>query len=194
LMKNYKLYYLSLWYFITFGSFVAFGLFLPNFLVQNFGIDKVDAGIRTGVFIALATCLRPLGGILGDKFNAVTMLKIFFSIMIAGAFILGVSSQISLFTIGCLTVSVCAGIGNGLVFKLVPHYFTKEAGVANGIVSMMGGLGGFFPPLVISAVTSITGTSHFAFILLCVFGLIALVTMFNLSKREKAAANKATVS
>ncbi|PWZ93411.1 MFS transporter, partial [Staphylococcus pseudintermedius] len=44
------------------------------------------------------------------------------------------------------------------------------------------------------AVTSITGTSHFAFILLCVFGLIALVTMFNLSKREKAAANKATVS
>lgn len=111
---------------------------LPNFLVQNFGIDKVDAGIRTGVFIALATCLRPLGGILGDKFNAVTMLKIFFSIMIAGAFILGVSSQISLFTIGCLTVSVCAGIGNGLVFKLVPHYFTKEAGVANGIVSMMG--------------------------------------------------------
>ncbi|WP_390602730.1 MFS transporter, partial [Staphylococcus pseudintermedius] len=185
---------LSLWYFITFGSFVAFGLFLPNFLVQNFGIDKVDAGIRTGVFIALATCLRPLGGILGDKFNAVTMLKIFFSIMIAGAFILGVSSQISLFTIGCLTVSVCAGIGNGLVFKLVPHYFTKEAGVANGIVSMMGGLGGFFPPLVISAVTSITGTSHFAFILLCVFGLIALVTMFNLSKREKAAANKATVS
>ncbi|PWZ93681.1 MFS transporter, partial [Staphylococcus pseudintermedius] len=85
-------------------------------------------------------------------------------------------------------------IGNGLVFKLVPHYFTKEAGVANGIVSMMGGLGGFFPPLVISAVTSITGTSHFAFILLCVFGLIALVTMFNLSKREKAAANKATVS
>lgn len=140
LMKNYKLYYLSLWYFITFGSFVAFGLFLPNFLVQNFGIDKVDAGIRTGVFIALATCLRPLGGILGDKFNAVTMLKIFFSIMIAGAFILGVSSQISLFTIGCLTVSVCAGIGNGLVFKLVPHYFTKEAGVANGIVSMMGGL------------------------------------------------------
>lgn len=27
LSKNYKLYYLSLWYFITFGAFVAFGLF-----------------------------------------------------------------------------------------------------------------------------------------------------------------------
>ncbi len=27
LSKNYKLYYLSLWYFITFGAFVAFGIF-----------------------------------------------------------------------------------------------------------------------------------------------------------------------
>ena len=185
LMANYKLYYLSFWYFITFGAFVAFGLFLPNFLVTHFGIDKVDAGIRTGVFIALATFLRPVGGMLGDKFNAVTMLKIFFSLMIVGSFILGVSQNIFLFTIGCLTVSICAGIGNGLIFKLVPHYFTKEAGVANGIVSMMGGLGGFFPPLVISAVTSMTGTSHLAFILLSVFGIIALITMMNLSKREK---------
>ena len=186
LMRNYKLYYLSFWYFITFGAFVAFGLFLPNFLVQNFGIDKVDAGILTGVFIALATCLRPLGGILGDKFNAVSMLKIFFSIMIIGALILGVSSQIFLFTIGCLTVSICVGIGNGLVFKLVPLYFTTEAGVANGIVSMMGGLGGFFPPLVITAVTSLTGSSHLAFIFLSIFGIVALLTMFNLSKREQA--------
>ncbi|WP_251653527.1 MFS transporter, partial [Staphylococcus aureus] len=55
LSKNYKLYYLSYWYFITFGAFVAFGIFLPNYLVNHFGIDKVDAGIRSGVFIALAT-------------------------------------------------------------------------------------------------------------------------------------------
>ena len=40
-------------------------------------------------------------------------------------------------------ISVCAGIGNGLVFKLVPSYFSKESGTANGIVSMMGGLGAF---------------------------------------------------
>ncbi len=30
LSKNYKLYYLSYWYFITFGAFVAFGIFLPT--------------------------------------------------------------------------------------------------------------------------------------------------------------------
>ncbi|MDW8565768.1 nitrate/nitrite transporter [Staphylococcus shinii] len=185
LMKDLRLYYLSLWYFITFGSFVAFGLFLPNFLVQNFGISEVDAGIRAGVFIALATFLRPLGGVLGDKFNAVTLLMCDFILMIIGAIMLGLSAHILLFTIGCLLISMCAGVGNGLIFKLVPSYFGKEAGSANGIVSMMGGLGGFFPPLVIAYVTSLTGTSHFSFILLAIFGVIALVTMSHIMKREK---------
>ena len=186
LSSNYKLYSLSLWYFITFGAFVAFGLFLPNYLVNNFGIDKVDAGIRSGVFIALATFLRPVGGILGDKFNAVKVLMIDFVVMIIGAVILGVSSHIALFTIGCLTISICAGLGNGLIFKLVPSYFAKESGTANGIVSMMGGLGGFFPPLVITYVTSLTGSSHLAFILLAVFGILAFITMGHLYKKEYA--------
>ncbi|MCD8923494.1 nitrate/nitrite transporter [Staphylococcus epidermidis] len=186
LSKNYKLYYLSLWYFITFGAFVAFGIFLPNFLVDHFSIDKVDAGIRSGIFIALATFLRPVGGIIGDKFNAVQALIIDFVIMIIGALILSLSSHIVLFTIGCLAISICVGIGNGLIFKLVPSYFSKEAGSANGIVSMMGGLGGFFPPLVITFVTSITGSSHLAFFFLAIFGVIALITMIHLNKKEKA--------
>lgn len=186
LSKNYKLYYLSLWYFITFGAFVAFGIFLPNFLVDHFSIDKVDAGIRSGIFIALATFLRPVGGVIGDKFNVVQALIIDFVIMIIGALILSLSSHIVLFTIGCLAISICAGIGNGLIFKLVPSYFSKEAGSANGIVSMMGGLGGFFPPLVITFVTSITGSSHLAFFFLAIFGVIALITMIHLNKKEKA--------
>ncbi|MCY1565842.1 nitrate/nitrite transporter [Staphylococcus pettenkoferi] len=185
LMGDLRLYYLSFWYFITFGSFVAFGVFLPNYLVSHFHIESVDAGIRSGIFIALATLLRPLGGILGDKLNAVHMLIIDFVCITIGGIILGLSNNILMFTIGCLLISVCAGIGNGLVFKLVPHYFSKEAGTANGIVSMMGGLGGFFPPLVISLVVSVTGSSHFAFILLAIFAIIALVTMLHLSKRER---------
>lgn len=186
-INNYKLYYFSLWYFITFGAFVAFGLFLPNFLVGHFEIDKVDAGIRTGIFIAIATLLRPIGGMLGDKFNALNVLKLFFISIIAGALILSISQHILLFTIGCLTISVSAGIGNGLVFKLVPTHFNKEVGVVNGIVSMMGGLGGFFPPLVITLVTSLFGSNHLAFLLLAIFGVIALLTMIHMSKIEKRA-------
>lgn len=55
--------------------------------------------------------------------------------------------DMGLYTVGCLAIAFSAGIGNGVIFKLVPLYFNKQAGVANGIVSMMGGLGGFFLPL-----------------------------------------------
>ena len=49
---------------------------------------------------------------------------------------------------------------------------------------MMGGLGGFFPPLVITFVTGLTGSSHLAFGLLVLFALIALMTMIHLYKRK----------
>ena len=48
---------------------------------------------------------------------------------------------------------------------------------------MMGGLGGFFPPLVITFVTSITGSSQVAFFFLAIFGVIALITMIHLNKK-----------
>src|SRR5699024_3959719 len=59
--KNAKLWLFSLFYFVTFGSFVAFTVFLPSFLVDFYALDKVDAGMRTAGFIALATLIRPVG-------------------------------------------------------------------------------------------------------------------------------------
>jgi len=47
---------------------------------------------------------------------------------------------------------------------------------------MMDGLGGFFPPIVISYVTIVTGSSHLAFLLLAIFGIIALTTMSRMVK------------
>lgn len=55
--KSEKLWFLSLFYFITFGSFVAFTVYLPNFLVSNFKLTIVDAGLRTAGFITLATVI-----------------------------------------------------------------------------------------------------------------------------------------
>src|SRR5699024_4191712 len=52
--KNEKLWFFSLFYFITFGSFVAFTVFLPTFLVDFFALDKVDAGFSIAVFIVIA--------------------------------------------------------------------------------------------------------------------------------------------
>jgi hypothetical protein len=42
--------------------------------------------------------------------STLSMPKFDFIIMIVGAVILGISSHIALFTIGCLTISICAGL------------------------------------------------------------------------------------
>ena len=173
--KNEKLWFFSLFYFITFGSFVAFTIFLPNFLVTYFGIDKVDAGLRTAGFIALATFFRPIGGWLGDKFPPLNLLMVSFAGLTAASVVLAFSPSIGLYTVGSLIIAVCAGAGNGLIFKLVPMYFNKQAGIVNGIVSMMGGLGGFFPPILLSVVYSMTGSYSIGFMAFSQVALASLV-------------------
>ncbi|WP_026907363.1 nitrate/nitrite transporter [Paucisalibacillus globulus] len=173
--KNDKLWLFSMFYFITFGSFVAFTVYLPNFLVGNFGLDKVDAGLRTAGFIAVATLLRPVGGWLGDRFKPLTLLIGVFGIYTIAAIILAFSPSIGLYTIGSIAIAISSGIGNGVIFKLVPMYFNKQAGIANGIVSMMGGLGGFFPPLILASVYSITSHYAIGFMLLSQITLASLI-------------------
>ncbi|AWB44621.1 nitrate/nitrite transporter [Paenibacillus sp. CAA11] len=173
--KNQKLWFFSLFYFITFGSFVAFTVYLPNFLVSNFELDKVDAGMRTAGFIAVATFLRPVGGWLADRFQPLFLLMGTFATYTLAAILLAFSPSIGLYSVGSLAIAVCAGIGNGVIFKLVPFYFNKQAGVVNGIVSMMGGLGGFFPPIMLSAIHSATGQYAIGFMLLSQVALASLV-------------------
>ena len=57
---------LSLYYFLTFGGFVAMAVYLPIFLTDMFGVTPRDAGLRTARFV-VATGMRPVGGWLADR-------------------------------------------------------------------------------------------------------------------------------
>jgi NNP family nitrate/nitrite transporter-like MFS transporter len=72
-------------------------------------------------------------------------------------------------TIFCLTMAGFLGLGNGAVFKLVPLFYPKATGAATGIVGAAGGLGGFFPPLVLGLVKDATGDFVLAFVFLVAF-------------------------
>lgn len=188
--KNEKLWFFSLFYFITFGSFVAFTIFLPNFLVTYFELEKVDAGMRTAGFIAVATFLRPVGGWLADKFQPLFLLMGVFAALTFAAIILAFSPSIALYTVGSMLIASSAGIGNGVIFKLVPFYFDKQAGIANGIVSMMGGLGGFFPPLLLSLIHSITGSYSIGFMAFSQVALASLVLVIWLYYMDRLSLQK----
>lgn len=183
--RNEKLWFFCLFYFLTFGSFVAFTVYLPNFLVSHFHLDKVDAGLRTAGFIVLATAMRPVGGWLGDRLNPFKLLMFVFGGLTVAAVLLSFSPSMQLYTGGCLTVALCAGIGNGVIFKLVPLYFPKQAGVANGMISAMGGLGGFFPPLLLTILFSVTGHYAIGFMALSQIALVSAVLVSWMFFQEK---------
>ncbi|MGA9145068.1 MAG: MFS transporter [Candidatus Acidiferrales bacterium] len=139
---------LSLFYFLTFGGFVAFSIYLPVLLKDQFGLKPADAGFRTAGFVVLATLARPLGGWLADKIGGARVLQTVFLGIIPFALLMSWSAMLP-FTVGALGCAFLLGNGNGAVFKLVPQYFPKEVGTVTGLVGAMGGLGGFFPPLLL---------------------------------------------
>lgn len=165
---------LSLFYFLTFGGFVALALYMPTFLREIFDLSATDAGARAAGFVVLATLMRPVGGILADKFGGARVLVFVFASIAALSLLLSFTT-IVLFTIGALGCAAALGIGNGAVFKLVPQYFPKETGTVTGLVGAFGGLGGFFPPIELGLVKDATGSYALGFILLSAFSVMCLV-------------------
>ncbi|HEU0004774.1 MAG TPA: MFS transporter, partial [Terriglobia bacterium] len=139
---------LGAFYFLTFGGFVAFSIYLPSLLRDEFRLTPADAGFRSAGFVVLATLLRPLGGWLSDKIGGARVLSGVFLGVVPFALLLAWPALLP-FTVGALGCATFLGLGNGAVFKLVPQYFPAETGTVTGLVGALGGLGGFFPPLLL---------------------------------------------
>jgi NNP family nitrate/nitrite transporter-like MFS transporter len=139
---------LALFYFLTFGGFVAFSIYLPTLLRDQFGLSPTDAGFRAAGFVVTATLLRPVGGWLSDNIGGARVLSGVFAGAVPFALLLCWPSMLP-FSVGALGCAALLGVGNGAVFKLVPQYFPAETGTVTGLVGAMGGLGGFFPPLLL---------------------------------------------
>ncbi|HEX8288799.1 MAG TPA: MFS transporter [Pyrinomonadaceae bacterium] len=185
---------LSLFYFLTFGGFVALALYMPTFLREIFNLSPTDAGARTAGFVILATLMRPVGGILADKMGGAKVL-VFVFVAIAALSLLLSFSTITLFTVGALGCAAALGLGNGAIFKLVPQYFPKETGTVTGLVGAFGGLGGFFPPLELGLVKDATGAYTIGFVLLAAFAVVCLAVNYftflrgSVEERATAAVN-----
>jgi NNP family nitrate/nitrite transporter-like MFS transporter len=140
--------WLGAFYFLTFGGFVAFSIYLPTLLRTQFALSAADAGFRAAGFVVLATFMRPLGGWLADRIGGAQVLSWVFSGVAGFSLLLAWPSMIP-FTVGALGCAALLGLGNGAVFKLVPERFPRDTGTVTGLVGALGGLGGFFPPLLL---------------------------------------------
>jgi NNP family nitrate/nitrite transporter-like MFS transporter len=164
---------LSLFYSLTFGGFVALSIYLPTLLQDLFFLTPTDAGMRTALFVIIATSFRPLGGWLSDRLGgANVLLGVFLGIMLTG-WLMAIIIIIP-FTLGALSCAILFGLGNGAVFKLVPQYFPQQVGTVTGLVGAAGGLGGFFPPIELGLFRELLGSYTLGFVLLSLFALICL--------------------
>jgi nitrate/nitrite transporter NarK len=162
---------LGAFYFLTFGGFVAFSIYLPTLLRAQFGLAPADAGFRAAGFVVLATLMRPLGGWLADRIGGAQVLSWVFGGVALFALLLMWPSMVP-FTVGALGCAMLLGLGNGAVFKLVPERFPRDTGTVTGLVGALGGLGGFFPPLLLGVFHDRLGAIWPGFILLSLMALV----------------------
>jgi MFS transporter, NNP family, nitrate/nitrite transporter len=175
-MKNKETWVLSGYYFLTFGGFVTFGIYLPILFQDLFHLDAVQAGGLTGIFVIGATLIRPVGGYLSDKFGAVKVLNIVFSTILFTSILLALwQGTLLLFMAECLLMAIMLGTGNGAVFKRVAEVSQGNMGAVTGVVGAAGGLGGFFPPILLGVFKDYLGDYMLGFILLSLFALVCLV-------------------
>jgi len=169
---------LTLFYFLAFGGFVAMFLYLPRLLVGVYGLGKTDAAARAAGFALLAVLARPLGGWLADRIGATRVLLVAFagSAILAGV-LTGFYQQIVPLTAACLSLAVAFGLGTGAVFKMVGEEFPGNVGAVTGVVGAAGGLGGFFPPIVMATVKATTGSFTLGFLLLSATAVVCLAVL-----------------
>lgn len=146
---------LSFLYAVVFGGFVAFSTFLPKYLTTVYAghIDQIGAGNRMGSFVIAAVIARPVGGVLADRLGskpvtiasltAVGVLSVVIGLQLPEGIVTGATF---------LAIAAALGLGMGAVFAWVPLLAPADrVGSVSGVVAAAGGLGGYFPPLVMGA-------------------------------------------
>ncbi|MBI3744419.1 MAG: NarK/NasA family nitrate transporter [Chloroflexi bacterium] len=165
-LKPRDIWWLSFVYCVTFGGYVGLGSFLPIFLRDQYGVSATKAGYLTALVAFSGSSIRPIGGLLADKFGGTALLSLV--LIGVGAMYVLVAQLPSLpLMVGLLVVTVSLlGLGNGAVFQLVPLRFPRDVGVATGLVGAIGGLGGFLLPICLGSIKGTSGSFGNGFLVL----------------------------
>ncbi len=176
-LRKADLWWFCLLYSVVFGGFVGLSTFLPQFLHNQYQLDAIDAGYLTAAAAFMGSMLRPLGGYLADKFGGVRTVTVVFIALFVFYGLISILLPIG-FTATILIIGMASlGIGSGAIFQLVPQCFSKEIGVATGMVGVFGGIGGFLLPLLMGYANLSLHSYAPGWIVLADFVLITLIAL-----------------
>jgi NNP family nitrate/nitrite transporter-like MFS transporter len=197
------------YYSLVFGGYVALSLWMTKYYIGEFGHDIQTAALLAAIFVLPSGVIRALGGWLSDRFGAhtvtwwvmwVSLVCLFFMAYPQTDLVIrtvngeplnihvGVNEWV--FTALLFTVGIAWGFGKASVFKYLSDEYSSNIGVVSGIVGLVGGLGGFFLPIIFGAILDLTGVNSTAFMLLFGVTLVSLMWMHYSGERAKDRAMK----
>ncbi len=96
-------------------------------------------------------------------------------------------ANVWVFAVLVILIGSIWGIGKAAVYKHIPEYFPEEVGVVGGMVGVLGGLGGFFCPIIFGYLLEGTGlwTSCWMFMF-----FLSAICLFWMNKVVQAAMHK----
>lgn len=194
-LRNVQVWRFSLYYFFVFGAFVALALWLPQYLINVYGLDIRTAGMIAAFFSVPASIFRAYGGHLSDTYGARRVLYWTFLVAVATTFILSypptdyvvqttkgpVAFHMEMgvvgFTVTVFVLGFFMALGKAAVYKHIPAYYPSHVGSVGGLVGMIGGLGGFVLPILFGVLLDLTGLWTSCFMALFVLVSGALIWM-----------------
>ena len=140
----------------------------------------MEAGWAAAACALAGSFFRPVGGFIADRCGGLRVLSILYPTI---AVFTGVASLLLPFPAALAVLFLamaCLGMGNGMIFQVVPQRFRQEIGTVSGLVGAAGGLGGFLLPSMLGLFKDLSGTyaTGFAiFATVCVL-IMPVVVMF----------------
>lgn len=86
-------------------------------------------------------------------------------------------ANVWIFAVLVILLGIVWGIGKAAVYKHIPEYFPEQVGVVGGSVGVLGGLGGFFCPIIFGYLLDKTGLWTSAWIFMFFLSALCLMWM-----------------
>ena len=97
-------------------------------------------------------------------------------------------ANVWIFAVLVIVLGSIWGIGKAGVYKYIPEYYPEEVGVVGGMVGVMGGLGGFFCPIVFGYLLEGTGLWTSCWMFMFALSLVCLVWLQRTVQRMQSRA------
>ncbi|MEU5701738.1 nitrate/nitrite transporter [Streptomyces aurantiacus] len=206
---------MSLLYIGTFGSFIGYSFAFGLVLQTQFGRTPLEAAYVTFIGPLLGSLIRPVGGLLADKYGGARITLWNFVGMGAATAVIVVASMeesLALFTTAFIVLFVLTGLGNGSTYKMIPGIFQAKAdamgltgeeaasygrrlsGASMGLIGAVGALGGLGINLAFRQSFLSVGSGTGAFVAFLAFYAVCFALTWAVYLRRPATAGSPTTA